>query len=95
MADEIEQVEDNDQITDQDLVGDEEENNTDDTASVINNMIDNIIDGNNTEAGQDLQALLASKLSAALELKKQEIAQSLYNQENGSDEQEEPEEQDA
>ena len=44
-------------------------------------MIDDIIDGNNTDAKDGFESALSSKLTDALDAKKIEIAQSLYNQE--------------
>jgi hypothetical protein len=52
-----------------------------DTAEIINKMIDDIIDGNNTDAKDGFESALSSKLTDALDAKKIEIAQSLYNQE--------------
>jgi len=52
-----------------------------DTAEIINKMIDDIIDGNNTDAKDGFESALSSKLTYALDARKVEIAQSLYNQE--------------
>jgi len=52
-----------------------------DTAEIINKMIDDIIDGNNTDAKDGFESALSSKLTDALDARKVEIAQSLYNQE--------------
>ena len=52
-----------------------------DTTEIINKMIDDIIDGNNTDAKDGFESALSSKLTDALDAKKIEIAQSLYNQE--------------
>ncbi len=52
-----------------------------DIAEIINKMIDDIIDGNNTDAKDGFESALSSKLTDALDAKKIEIAQSLYNQE--------------
>ena len=52
-----------------------------DTAEIINKMIDDIIDGNNTDAKDGFESALSSKLTDALDARKIEIAQSLYNQE--------------
>ena len=44
-------------------------------------MIDDIIDGNNTDAKAGFDSAFSSKLTDALDVRKVEIAQSLYNQE--------------
>ena len=62
-----------------------------DTAEIINKMIDDIIDGNNTDAKDGFESALSSKLTDALDAKKIEIAQSLYNQEVEVEEEEEDE----
>ena len=43
-------------------------------------MIDDIIDGNNTDAKAGFDSALSSKLTDALDVRKVEIAQALYNQ---------------
>lgn len=56
----------------------------------INSMIDKIIDGDNASAKEDFESLIAAKLSSALDAKKQEVAQSIYqNQEVTDDEDQE------
>jgi len=62
-----------------------------DTTEIINKMIDDIIDGNNTDAKDGFESALSSKLTDALDAKKIEIAQSLYNQEVEVEEEEEDE----
>jgi len=62
-----------------------------DTAEIINKMIDDIIDGNNTDAKDGFESALSSKLTDALDARKIEIAQSLYNQEVEVEEEEEDE----
>ena len=52
-----------------------------DTTEIINRMIDDIIDGNNTDAKAGFDSAFSSKLTDALDVRKVEIAQSLYNQE--------------
>ena len=49
-------------------------------------MIDDIIDGNNTEARDSFDAAISNKLTDALDAKKIELAQSVYSKE----EQDEP-----
>lgn len=44
-------------------------------------MIDDIIDGNNTDAKTGFESAISNKLTDALDAKKVELAQSLYNQE--------------
>ena len=55
-------------------------------------MIDDIIDGNNTDAKDGFESALSSKLTDALDARKVEIAQSLYNQEVEVEEEEEEDE---
>jgi len=52
-----------------------------DTTEIINRMIDDIIDGNNTDAKGGFESALSNKLTDALDARKIELAQSLYNQE--------------
>jgi len=52
-----------------------------DTTEIINKMIDDIIDGNNTDAKTGFESAISNKLTDALDAKKIELAQSLYNQE--------------
>ena len=47
-------------------------------ADIINKMIDDILNGDNVEAEQGVNAVLASKISGALDDRKVEIAQSIY-----------------
>lgn len=64
----------------------------------VNSMIDKIIDGENAAAKLDFEALITNKLNAALDQKKQELAQSIYadNTEQDTGEEEvEQEEQEA
>ena len=64
------------------------------TADIINNMIDKIIQGDNTNAQEDFEALISSKLQTAIDDKKKEVAQSIYgsteisSEEDGNDEDE-------
>jgi hypothetical protein len=57
-----------------------------DTTEIINKMIDDIIDGNNTDAKDGFESALSTKLTDAIDARKIEIAQSLYNQEVEEDE---------
>ncbi len=52
-----------------------------DTKDIINKMIDDIIDGNNTDAKDSFEAAISNKLTDALDSKKIEIAQSIYSKE--------------
>ncbi len=52
-----------------------------DTRDIINKMIDDIIDGNNTDAKDSFEAAISNKLTDALDAKKIEIAQSIYSKE--------------
>lgn len=60
-----------------------------DTAEIINNMIDKIIQGDNTNAQEDFEALISSKLQTAIDDKKVEVAQSIYGTSDASIEDEE------
>jgi hypothetical protein len=60
------------------------------TTEVIDTMINKIEAGDNVGAQDDFAALISTKLQTAIEVKKQEIAQSIYqNQEITDDETEE------
>jgi len=48
-------------------------------SEIINQMITHIIDNKNTEANDAFQNLISAKLNDALEAKKIEVAQSIYN----------------
>lgn len=52
-----------------------------DTREIINKMIDDIIDGNNTDAKDGFESALSNKLTDALDAKKIELAQSIYSKE--------------
>lgn len=52
-----------------------------DTKEIINQMIDDIIDGNNTDAKDSFEAAISNKLTDALDAKKIELAQSIYSKE--------------
>jgi hypothetical protein len=49
-----------------------------DNQELINNIIDDIISGNNTEAKQSIENILSQKLNDAIDTKKQEVASSIY-----------------
>ena len=50
-----------------------------DNIDTINNMINDIIAGKNSNAREDFESLISNKMVAALDQKKQEIAQSFYS----------------
>lgn len=52
-----------------------------DTRVIINKMIDDIIDGNNTDAKDGFESALSNKLTDALNARKIELAQSIYTKE--------------
>lgn len=62
-----------------------------DTNELINNLINNITDGEQTKAQEDFEAIISSKLQAAIDSKKLEVAQSIYGNKE-AEETEEPEE---
>jgi hypothetical protein len=63
-------------------------------ADIINKMIDDILNGDNVEAEQGVNAVLASKISSALDDRKVEIAQSIYGKKDDEVSQEDlPEEE--
>lgn len=50
-------------------------------SEVIKSMVDNILGGNNVEAQDTMNTLLANKVTDALTDRKKEIATNLYNRE--------------
>ena len=52
-----------------------------DTRKIINKMIDDIIDGNNTDAKDSFESAISNKLTDALDARKIELAQSIYSKE--------------
>jgi len=52
-----------------------------DTTEIINKMIDDIIDGNNTDEKDGFKSALSNKLTDALDARKIELAQSIYTKE--------------
>lgn len=61
-----------------------------DTKDLVSSMIDKVAAGENTAAQEDFEAALSAKMAAALDAKKVELAQSVYqdkeNTENESEE---------
>ncbi len=51
-------------------------------------MIDDIIDGNNTDAKDSFETIISNKLTDALDAKKIEIAQAIYSKEKEEEEEE-------
>jgi len=64
-----------------------------DNQELINNIIDKIISGDNAEAKQSIESILSQKMNDAIDVKKQEVAQSIYSQQTTDDvsSEEEPE----
>ena len=56
-----------------------------DTTEIINKMIDDIIDGNNTDAKGGFESALSNKLTDALDARKIELAQSIYSKEEDNE----------
>ena len=56
-----------------------------DTTEIINRVIDDIIDGNNTDAKAGFESALSSKLTDALDVRKVELAQSIYSKEEDNE----------
>ena len=56
-----------------------------DNAEQINGMIDKILGGDNTSAKEDFEALISAKVASAIEAKKQEVAQSIYQDQEVTD----------
>lgn len=66
-----------------------------DNLSIINNLVDKIISGDNNSAKQDFEMLISARLQDALDAKKQEVAASLYStQTDSADVQQEYEQED-
>lgn len=69
-----------------------------DTNEIIDQMIDKIIDGDNTGAQDDFNTAVSAKMTSALDAKKIELAQSIYARQQQepsteTDGQEQPEDQ--
>lgn len=48
---------------------------------MISSLLDDIIDGNNSEAKDKFDSLIATKLNSALDDRKQEISKDIFNKE--------------
>lgn len=59
----------------------------------VDGMVDRIIDGDNTGAQADFEALISAKLSDALDAKKVEVARSIYGDEEEDNDQYEDEQE--
>ena len=51
-----------------------------DTQETINKLVDDIIAGNNTEARDGFDSALGMKITAAMDIKKLDLARSTYTQ---------------
>lgn len=59
------------------------------TKDIIDSLIDDILDGNNSEAQEKFDSAIASKVVDVLDARKKEVAQTIYSsQEDGSTEEE-------
>jgi hypothetical protein len=56
-----------------------------DTKEMINQFVDDVLDGNNIAAKEAFQNAISIKVSDAIEQKKVEVAQSVYNNDATSD----------
>ena len=56
-----------------------------DTTEIINKMIDDIIDGNNTDAKDGFESALSNKLTDAIDARKIGLAQSIYSKEEDNE----------
>jgi hypothetical protein len=56
-----------------------------DTKEIIDQFVDDVLDGNNLAAKEAFQNAISIKVSDAIEQKKVEVAQSVYNDEDTSD----------
>jgi hypothetical protein len=64
-----------------------------DTTELIDQMITDILAGNNVEAKDIFDQAIGLKVSDALEVKKVEVAQAIYARDDDSDNEEESEEE--
>lgn len=55
-----------------------------DTKEIIDRFVDDVLDGNNIAAKEAFQNAISIKVSDAIEQKKVEVAQSVYNDEDTS-----------
>lgn len=62
------------------------------TEKLIDDLINQIVQGQTTNAQNSFDALISSKLQTALDDKKIEVAQSIYNTDSSNSEEEEEEE---
>lgn len=58
-----------------------------DNQEIISSMVDKILNGDNVGAQEDFSSIIATKMTQALDVKKQEIAQNVYqdSQEDGTE----------
>jgi len=64
-----------------------------DTKQSIDDLINKIIDGDNTSAMNNFNSIISDKINTTLDLKKQEVAQSIYGYEPQEDSEESSEEE--
>jgi len=62
-----------------------------DTKEIINQFVDDVLDGNNIAAKEAFQNAISIKVSDAIEQKKVEVAQSVYNNSASSEDSEQDE----
>lgn len=59
------------------------------TKDIIDSLIDDVLDGNNSEAQEKFDSAIASKVVDVLDARKRELAQTIYSsQEDGTSEEE-------
>ena len=58
------------------------------TTDILNQFIDDVLDGNNAAAKEAFQNAISIKVSDAIEQKKVEVAQNIYNDETSEEESE-------
>ena len=59
------------------------------TKDIIDSLIDDILDGNNSEAQEKFDSAIATKVVDVLDARKKELAQTIYSsQEDGTSEEE-------
>lgn len=59
-----------------------------DSKEILNQFVDDVLDGNNAAAKEAFQNAISIKVSDALEQKKVEVAQNIYNDETSEEESE-------
>ena len=54
-------------------------------AEIIHKLIDDVLDGNSTDAKETFDDLVSVKVTSALDQRKQELAQTIFNREQQDD----------